>query len=272
MIFNSPEDIFKYVQKLLEKDIKIDEHSMKKICVLNNVGIEKVKYNEGQSNKATLSGIELLDNGKFSLIYSKSSWVNELPGLYQDNEFLKRFMFGLQKSHQEIENKIDNVSNQFMPSRTQFVQWLSSWVGVSFSEEIDETSKRKVMSDIVRLYNIRGTKQYFIDLIRHLTQVDIRIDDSRKHRVLHHNLVTKSYNSNFMRVHIDERISEDTQDEQKKLSIIKSVLNSEKPINVEFELVYKFVENTVNEEEIQKKVFEINPQNDDYYNYDKLDK
>ena len=271
MIFNSTEDTYKYIKKLLEQDIKINERSLKKICSLNNVIIEKVMYVEGDNNKAILNDIELLENNSVKIVFSKSSWVNELPSLYHENEFLKRFMFGFQKSHQEVENKIDNVSSQFIPTKTEFVEWLSSWVGVSFSKDINEDSKRKVMSDIIRLYSIRGTKQYFIDLIKHLTQVDVRIDDSKKYRTLHHNLVTKSSNKYLMQIHIDKKISEDKEEEEKKLSIINSIILNEKPINVEFELVYKYMKSKKVEQELDKKVFKINAQTDDYYNYDELE-
>jgi len=272
MIFNSVEDTLKYVQTLLEKNIEIKEHHLKKICSLNNISIEKVQYVEGDSHRSILKNVKLLDNNSFSCIYAKSSWVNELPSLYEENDFLKRFMFGFQKTHQDIENHIDNISNQFIPAKTEFVEWLSSWVGVSFSKDISENSQRKVMSDMIRLYKIRGTKQYFIDLIYHLTSVDIRIDDSKQYKVLHHNLTSKASNEYFMNIYIDDLISDDKEIEESKLSIIRRVFESEKPINVGFNIIYKDMKTMENIEESSNKVFEINPQNDTYYSYDDWDK
>ncbi|NQY95136.1 MAG: hypothetical protein HRT43_13315 [Campylobacteraceae bacterium] len=268
MIFNSVEDTLKYVQTLLEKNIEINEHHLKKICSLNNIHMEKIQYVEGSSRRAVLKSIKLLDNNSFSCIYSKASWVNELPSLYQENDFLKRFMFGFQKSHEDIETKIDNIANQFTPAKTEFVEWLSSWVGVSFSKDIDENSQRKVMSDMIRLYKIRGTKQYFIDLIKHLTNVDIRIDDRAKHKVLHHNLTSNISTDYFMNIYIDEVISEDKTQEEQKLSIIRRIFEIEKPINVGFNIIYKDMMPLKNAEKTNNKVFEINTQNDEYYSYD----
>jgi len=272
MIFNSVEDTLKYVQTLLEKNIEIKEHHLEKICSLNNIIIEKVQYVEGDSHRATLQDVKLLDNNAFSCTYAKSSWVNELPSLYEENDFLKRFMFGFQKTHQDIENHIDNISNQFIPAKTEFVEWLSSWVGVSFSSDISENSQRKVMSDMIRLYKIRGTKQYFIDLIKHLTNVDIRIDDRAKYKVLHHNLISNVSTEYFMNIYIDELISEDKTEEEQKLSIIRRIFESEKPINVGFHILYKDMTPLKSNEKTSNKVFEINTQNNEYYNYDNWDK
>jgi|GEM_PF-2940244 len=268
MIFNSIEDTLNYVQILLDKNIEIKEHHLKKICSLNNITIEKVQYEEGTSHQAILKNIKLLDNNNIALIYSKKSWIDELPGLYQENEFLKRFMFGFQKSHQDIENKVDNISNQFTPSKTEFVQWLSSWVGVSFSKDIDDSSQRRVMSDMIRLYKIRGTKRYFIDLIYHLTTVKIRIDDRKTYKKLHHNLISNISNDYFMNIHIDETISDDKEIEENKLSIIRRVFELEKPINVGFNIIYKDMTPTIDTLESKDKVFEITSQNDGNYSYD----
>jgi phage tail-like protein len=239
MIFNSFEGTCNYIKTLLDKNVKVYETDVKKICSINNINIDKIVYVEGESNKAILKDIKILDNNSISLIYSKRSWIDELPSLYQDNEFLKRFIFGFQKSHQDIECKIDTVSEQFSASKTEFLQWLSSWVGISFSEDVNEDSQRKVLSDIIRLYKIRGTKEYFVDLVKYLTQVNIRIDDSPKSRVLHHNLISKVSNEYIMTIYIDEIISQDEKIENQKLSIIRSIFEKEKPINVDFKIVYQ---------------------------------
>ena len=83
-----------------------------------------------------------------------------------------------------IENQIDNMSDQFSAQRTQFIDWLSSWLGVSISNNVDELAKRKLLSDMVRLYGIRGTKQYFVDIIKCLVDIDVRIEHEREYREL----------------------------------------------------------------------------------------
>lgn len=289
MIFNSIDETLTYIDNLIEKDISIYQHHLEKICALNNIKINKEVYISGDSIKPKLNSIEKLDDG-ISVIYEKKSWLNHIPSLYHENDFLRRFLAGIEQSHNQIENKITNMSDQFSPAKTQFVDWLSSWLGITISSEVNDLAKRKLLSDMVRLYSIRGTKQYFIDIIKHLTNVNVRIENVVEHKTLHHNLILKDSSKRFINVYIDEKISNDKIEENKKLSFIKNILDNEKPIGISYKLIYvnkdRYIskkteqvekqknEQTLNNEKIEKsdtKVFEIDNQVDDYYSYDDLE-
>ena len=75
-----------------------------------------------------------------------------------------------------------------------------------------------------------------------------------------------------MSIYIDDIISEDKEIEENKLSIIQRIFETEKPINVGFNIIYKDMKPIENTEKMTNKVFEINPKNDSYYGYDTWDK
>lgn len=270
MTFNTSKDFFTYIEKLLEKDIEIFEPQIVKICKLNDINISDVSYISSDTKKATLAKITILDDDSIKLIYKKESWIKLLPSLYQDNKFLEQFLFGFQQTHQGMEDTIDTLSQQFTPYNTEFISWLGNWVGVEFGDDIDDDSKRRLLSDIVRLYKIRGTKEYFISVVKHLTNVIITIDDAGEYSKVHHNLLNKNSNTALMKILINEKISNNQDDEDKKLSIIKRIFESEKPINVAYEIIYQHTEHKVSEKS-EEKAFEVTSNTDDYYNYENLD-
>ena len=270
MIFNCSKDFYIYIEKLLERNIEVFESQILKICKLNNFEIKDVSYIAGESQKAILDKITFLEDDTIKLVYKKESWIQLLPSLYQDNQFLEQFLFGFQQTHQNMENTIDTLSEQFTPYNTEFISWLGNWVGVEFGDDIEIDSKRRLLSDIVRLYKIRGTKDYFISVVKHLTNVTISIDDKGEYSKIHHNLLSKNPHKSLMKIFIHEKISEDKNEESQKLSIIKRIFESEKPINVEYEIIYQYSVDTL-DEKTDTKAFEITSNVDDYYNYENLD-
>lgn len=268
MIFNSSQETFEYIQTLLDKKISITEPNLEKICSLNSVDIQERLFVAGDSNKTTLKSIELLENGSFSVELCRESWIKNLPELYHDNEFLQRFLFGIQQNYQKTEAKLDDISYLFNPSNTEFIDWLASWVGISFSSEVSEHSKRRLVQNMVRLYKIRGSKEYLVELIEYLTNVVVRIDDNPIPKLIHHNLMSKNSMHRSFIVYIDDRISKDTEQEDKKIAMIRHILHNEKPINVEFSIVYKYMDKNSEVKQVKEKVIELHIDESENYDYD----
>lgn len=239
MIFNSIDETYAYINTLLEKDITIYEKHIKKICELNNISIKKESYIDGKSYTAKVDSI-ILKDGELEVIYEKQSWLKHIPTLYHENDFLKRFLSGFQQTHQVIEGQIDNISEQFRADKTNYIDWLASWLGVTISNDVEDTAKRRLVSDMVRLYSIRGTKRYFIDIIKHLTDVKVRMENVTEYKKVHHNLVKKDFRKKLINVYIDERISTKKSIEDKKLHFIQMILEHEKPIGTKYKIIYEF--------------------------------
>lgn len=261
MIFKTPLELFEYVNTLLLQNIKISIKDMEKMCSLNGVKIHESTFIDGPTKRPELHSLQILEEGTFVLVYTQDAWMNKLPSLYHENKFLENFLFGFEQEYLKTEQKLDEMDELFNPSKTDFVDWLASWVGIAFSQEVDERAKRRVLHNIVQLYKIRGTKEYFIKLIKYLCDISIRIDDSYKPVVLHHTLVSQNSRQKSFTIYIDD---EEERTSSKKISLMKAILQKEKPIGVEFKLF--------NEEESQGDIQAISQSIDlhseDSYGYD----
>ena len=233
MIFKTALETFEYINTLLEKGIKISPKAIEKICALNKVNILQSTYIQGENKKPQLHSVQMLDSEEFILVYKLESWIHSLPSLYHDNEFLERFLFGFEEEDLQTQRVLDEMSELFNPSNTQFVDWLASWVGVAFSKEVDERAKRRVLHNIVQLYKIRGTKRYFVELIKYLCDINIRIDDSPVSQHIHHSLTKYSSDKKNFIVFIDD---EKEQGMKKNIALMKMILQKEKPIGVSFRM------------------------------------
>jgi len=265
MIFNSIKELLSYFDKLLAANIKVSLIDLNKILTYNSIEVSKTTLIEGADDEFWLKSIEI-DEEEITLTMYAPSWVKMLPAIYHDNIFLQNFLFGFQVSDLNHQNIINQIEQQFNPSHTDFINWLSSWVGIRFANEVDDRAKRRILHNIVRLYKIRGTKNYFIELIGYLSGVKVRIDDSEEAEVLHASLRRRknSKRGSFFKILIDEKLSLDSEQEKMKLQIIHDFVDAEKPINVNFRIEYPFGDNDTENRKL--KVMDMHYEN--YYDYD----
>lgn len=118
--------------------------------------------------------------------YTLSSYVQYLPGIYQQDieeagfigKFLKIFEVLLSgvdnektlndKRVEGIAQILDRVHEFFDPSRTpsEFLKWLAGWMALILREDWEEVKKRRLISRIISLYRIRGTKKGLEEYIK----------------------------------------------------------------------------------------------------------
>lgn len=88
--------------------------------------------------------------------------------------------------HEGIETVISRLHRLFDPwaAPPEFLDWLASWVSLSFSPQWDEYQRRKVTAAIVQIYNRRGLKEgldRYLDLYTVAkTRPRIVVDDGSK--------------------------------------------------------------------------------------------
>jgi phage tail-like protein len=268
MIFNASNELFLYLKKLTDSDTKVSLSHLNKMLELNSITIERTILVEGSSDEILLKSIKENEEGKIELTLYSPSWIKMLPSLYHDNLFLQKFLFGFQVSDLKHQNTINSIEEQFNPSTTKFIDWLSTWVGIRFAAEVSTRAKRRILHNIVNLYKIRGTKSYFIELVEYLAEVKVSIEDSAQSETLHGSLIRRnSQKSNaFFKVIINEKLSENTDEEQVKLQMIYDILDSEKPINVNFKIEYPFGKTDTQSRD--SKVVDMHYEN--YYDYDNI--
>lgn len=266
MISNDVSTTLNYLNTLLDSNIEISYVNLNKILSNENIKVSKTILHEKKDDAVTLKTISDDTKGGVVVTLNAPSWIKMLPSFYHENSFLQRFLFGFQVSDLEYQNIIDNIENQFNPSNTDFVDWLSTWAGVKFAQEVNDKAKRRILHNIIRLYKIRGTKLYFLELLSYLTDVPIRIEDTQDTQHLHGSLykrTSKEITPKFT-IYIDKKLSEDSYEEKNLLQIVHDVVDAEKPINVEFHIEYPFKEDKIE----QRKLDVINMDYENYYDYD----
>jgi phage tail-like protein len=82
-----------------------------------------------------------------------------LPGLYQDDDFIQRFTSAFDEALAPAVAALDNMAAYIDPAvaPADFVEWLSSWVGVSLDENWPLERRRDLVARAAGLYRRRGT-------------------------------------------------------------------------------------------------------------------
>ncbi len=98
----------------------------------------------------------------------RSSYLDHLPGIYRDNQFLGRFLLIFESILGPIERTVDNISQYFNPDLTppECVAWLGSWLGLVLDERWPEERRRGLISSAVELFQWRGTRRGLSEFVR----------------------------------------------------------------------------------------------------------
>jgi len=82
-----------------------------------------------------------------------------LPAIYQDDDFVQRFLGALDEVVAPVYSTIDNFETYLDPYLTpdDFLAWLAGWVGIGLDESWDDGRRRAIVARAVELYRMRGT-------------------------------------------------------------------------------------------------------------------
>ena len=83
----------------------------------------------------------------------------ELPAAYAEDDFVQRFVAGLDEVLAVVYTTLDSVDAYFDADLTaaDFLGWLATWVGVDLDEESPGERQRALVHRAVTLYGQRGT-------------------------------------------------------------------------------------------------------------------
>ena len=96
--------------------------------------------------------------------FAREKYIEYLPAVYQnesyDGDFIKRYLSIFEEFNQKIEHRIQSISAIFSAHQTpsDFLPWLSTWVGSIKDERLPEDKWRIFLSRAAVLYRRRGTK------------------------------------------------------------------------------------------------------------------
>jgi phage tail-like protein len=82
-----------------------------------------------------------------------------LPAIYQDDDFVQRFLGALDEVVAPVYSTLDNFETYLDPYLTpdDFLAWLAGWVGIGLDESWDDGRRRAIVARAVELYRMRGT-------------------------------------------------------------------------------------------------------------------
>ena len=100
------------------------------------------------------------EDKKVLLKVTSKNLIRHLPSMYQENDFLRKYLMIFQHLFNETSITLDNLDNIFRPMETpsKFLPLLASWFGVDFELLGDEQTARKVLQYSIPLYRYRGTR------------------------------------------------------------------------------------------------------------------
>jgi phage tail-like protein len=104
-------------------------------------------------------------NGEVKL---RSRYLEYLPALYQDDQFMGQFLLIFESILGPIENTVDNARYYFDPLITPepLVSWLAAWVDLAMDENCPLERRRELIKSAAELYRWRGTRRGLTEYLR----------------------------------------------------------------------------------------------------------
>jgi phage tail-like protein len=90
----------------------------------------------------------------------KSSWLQYLPALYAEDDFLGRYLLICESLFAPIVWMVDNFDLYLSPevAPVEWLQWMASWFDLLLRPELPEARMRAIMDQIGWLFLRRGTR------------------------------------------------------------------------------------------------------------------
>ncbi len=105
------------------------------------------------SSQATALAHKPVEAGMLSL------YASYLPDIYQENDFLQRYLHIFENIWEPLEQRQDHIEMYFDPRTCprSFLSWLASWLDASLKSYWPEERQRRFLAQAMELYSWRGT-------------------------------------------------------------------------------------------------------------------
>lgn len=106
-----------------------------------------------------------------------SAYLRDLPIIFQENDFLARFLLIFESIWEPLERRQDHIAMYVDPrtSPASFLSWLGGWLDLSFSAHWPESRTRRLVAEATDLYRWRGTQYGLVRMIEVCTGLTPRI-------------------------------------------------------------------------------------------------
>ncbi len=144
-----------------------------------------------------------------TLPQAPSSYLKFLPIIFQESDFLGRFLTLLEAIWEPLETRQDHI-NMYLDPRTCpacFLPWLASWFGLEVNPHWPEGRLRSLLTEIIELYRWRGTKYGLARMIELCTGAATEITENPSEPFVFRVLVTPPEGTVIEREFVEDLIS-----------------------------------------------------------------
>ena len=171
---------------------------------------------------------------------TKTSYLQYLPALYRDDEFMGQFLLIFESIMKPLENSVDNLDLYLDPQITPepLLPWLASWLDLALDTTWPIKRRRELVKSGAELYRWRGTKHGLSEYLRIYTgavpEISEYIEGMRLDQETKLGIDTKlgsSGRGNHFTVTVDL-------DEDNTISIdtVRAIIEAEKPAHAVYTL------------------------------------
>ena len=106
-----------------------------------------------------------------------SRYVQFLPIIFQENDFLERFLSIFETIWEPLEQRQDHISLYFSPRTcpVSWLPWFATWFGLELNPHWPEARVRALLAEVPELYRWRGTKYGLTRMLEVCTGATIEI-------------------------------------------------------------------------------------------------
>ena len=99
---------------------------------------------------------------------TRSSYIEYLPALYRDDEFMEQFLLIFESIMKPLENQVDSLALYLDPLVTAepLLPWLAFWVDLSLDPSWPLERRRELVKSAATLYRWRGTRRGLSEYLR----------------------------------------------------------------------------------------------------------
>jgi phage tail-like protein len=110
-----------------------------------------------------------------------SRYLRNLPGIFQDNEFLGRYLLIFESIWEPLESRQNHIE-MYVDAHTcpaSFLAWLAGWLGLALNTHWPESRRRLLLAEAMDLYRWRGTSYGLTRMIEVCTGLTPEISDGQ---------------------------------------------------------------------------------------------
>lgn len=125
--------------------------------------VAMVRYDLNLTSQATIvtRGQEVVAEETVRVaVHAKGNYIQYLPGLYEQDDLMSRFLMLFESFWNPVEQQIDAMFYYFDPRITpaEMLPWLASWLDMELDERWPEARLRQLLRWAIALHRSRGTK------------------------------------------------------------------------------------------------------------------